>query len=374
MVALEPDPTTYPVADRIWQRALSGMALRGIARELTEDGVPTPRAAGTWTHTTLGQILKNPIYAGRYYALRFEAIEPEQRQKGYGKSSHRQRTDWLHLEDFPIINPPVSWPEYEYVQDRLTKNKLDSRRNTKRLYILAGMLFCDHERRMAGHQYHQGKYYRYECTMREPGQSACTSVTGPDIEDIIWENVSAFLSDPEVFLTEMERRRGSGATGEAELTSTMATIERSLRKVNESETELVMLKVNGQVSEEAFASASALLRAKRTHLGDEMDRHRAALATLEQSKTALASVVELRDRIIDRLDTATPEDRRWVLQALSTRVTVQDGDLEISLGVPANFVADFSGHNSRVLISRTKLAIAGLLGLPGPRCRASQRL
>ena len=155
-VALEPDPTTYPVADRIWQRALSGQALRGIARELTDSGIPTPRAAGAWTHTTLGQILKNPIYAGRYYALRFESTEPQQRQKGYGKSSHRHRSDWLHLEDFPIVAPPVSWPEFEYVQARLTKNKLESRRNTKRLYILAGMLFCsDHGRRMAGHQYHR---------------------------------------------------------------------------------------------------------------------------------------------------------------------------------------------------------------------------
>ena len=37
----------------------------------------------------------------------------------------------------------------------------------------------------------------------------------------------------------------------------------------------------------------------------------------------------------DRLDSATPEDRRTVLEALETRVTVgDDGLLEVSIGIP----------------------------------------
>ena len=41
------------------------------------------------------------------------------------------------------------------------------------------------------------------------------------------------------------------------------------------------------------------------------------------------------DRIADRLDSATSEDRRRVLEALDTRITVTEtGGLDISVGVP----------------------------------------
>ncbi len=43
----------------------------------------------------------------------------------------------------------------------------------------------------------------------------------------------------------------------------------------------------------------------------------------------------LREHMRDRLDSATQEDRRTVLEALETRVTVGvDGLLEVSIGIP----------------------------------------
>lgn len=379
-VALDADPINHTIVGQIWRMALEGVPLRGIARVLTQDGIPTAKGGQTWSHTTIAQILKNPAYAGRYYALRFEAKEPERRQNGsYGKSSHRRSDDAHYLEDFQITAPLVTWDEFEYVQGRLTRNKQDSRRKSKRLYILAGMLFCGNDsRRMGGHSFHRGQYYRYECTKRGPkGQAQCPSLRGPDVEGIVWENVAAFLSEPEVFMAEMDRRRGQGTDKTVDVQKVLETTERGLRKVTESETELVLLKVHGDVSEEAFASAGALLKAKRTHLKDELERHQAALATVDESQAALDSLEAIKDRIADRLKAATPEDRRWVLESMSTRVTVKGDCLEISLGVPTSFVAengDFSVRNTRVLMSRTKLAIAGRWALPGPRYRASQRV
>jgi hypothetical protein len=48
----------------------------------------------------------------------------------------------------------------------------------------------------------------------------------------------------------------------------------------------------------------------------------------------------LREHMCDRLDTASPEDRRIVLETLATRVTVGVvGVMEISIGIPQQ-VAD----------------------------------
>ena len=59
------------------------------------------------------------------------------------------------------------------------------------------------------------------------------------------------------------------------------------------------------------------------------------MSTLEQGQAAVASLKALREHMRDRMDSATQEDRRAVLEALETRVTVGVGGvLEVSIGIP----------------------------------------
>lgn len=45
-----------------------------------------------------------------------------------------------------------------------------------------------------------------------------------------------------------------------------------------------------------------------------------------------------------RLQDATPEDRRWVMQMLDVRVTATESGFSVSLGVPTQVVAAVSGE------------------------------
>ena len=103
---------------------------------------------------------------------------------------------------------------------------------------------------------------------------------------------------------------------------------------------MVALRLRGAVSEVALDRNAALLRVERTHLTEELERQRKTMSTLEQGQAAVASLEALREHMRDRLDSATPEGRRAVLEALETRVTVGvDGLLEVSIGIPQQ-VAD----------------------------------
>lgn len=343
-VALEPNDSTYPIASQIWRMALDGTPLRRICRNLVEQGIPAPRGGVAWGTNTIHKILRNPIYAGRYYALRQETTKPKKRQKPgqtYGNSSVRARApeDWHLLEDFPVIAPIVTWPEYEAVQERLKRNKLMSKRTAKRFYMLRGLLFCAEDgRRLGGYGGARGDYY-YVCSRRyrkDQGIEPCDGphLYGPTVESSVWEAVSALLRDPRTFMAEMERRRGATMTGEVEVQDYIETLGRKVRSVDAMETELAGLKLRGQVSDVAFERQGALLRAERVHYQDEIERQQAHLATLAQSATAIDNLEVLRCRIVDRLESATPEDRRWVLEALDARVTVWTGKLEVSVGVP----------------------------------------
>ena len=134
----------------------------------------------------------------------------------------------------------------------------------------------------------------------------------------------------------MHGQEGQGAEAERKI----ADLNRRLADGDRRETELVALRLRDAVSEVALDRNAALLRIERTHLTEEMERQRETMSTLEQGQVAVTSLKALREHMCDRLDSATPEDRRTVLEILETRVTVGVGGiLEVSIGIPQQ-VAD----------------------------------
>lgn len=106
------------------------------------------------------------------------------------------------------------------------------------------------------------------------------------------------------------------------------------------------------MSDEACERNKALLRAEKADISEEQERLEAEMAGIEESAAALDTLSNFKDRIVDRLASATQEDKRWVLDALDTRVTIGGGKIEIPLGVP-DYVVD----------SETALCILSAQGL-----------
>ena len=156
----------------------------------------------------------------------------------------------------------------------------------------------------------------------------------------MWTEVADFLGNPDIFQAEMDRRvHGQEGQG-AEAVRKTADLNRRLADGDRRETELVALRLRGAVSEVALDRNAALFRVERTHLTEELERQRETMSTLEQGQAAVASLEALREHMRDRLDYATPEGRRTVLETLETRVTVGVGGiLEVSIGIPQQ-VAD----------------------------------
>ena len=119
----------------------------------------------------------------------------------------------------------------------------------------------------------------------------------------------------------------------------MDQLASKLRNVDRMETELVGLKLRGDVSDVAYDRQGALLRAERSYYEDEIERQSATPVTFQQTTEALDSLARMRDSIVERLESSTAENRRWVLQALDTKVTVNRGQLIISLGIPSYIMA-----------------------------------
>ena len=154
LAVLDPGPA-YFVAVNIWRWPLDSKPIRVMCHELASSNIPAPRGGAAWYPGTNHTILTNSIYAGRLGALRSYVREPKTRRKeGWGKSTCGKRPgeEWVWLEDFSVHNPIVSWDEWDAVQERLKKNKAESRVRSKRLVILGGMLFCGQcRKRLSGY-------------------------------------------------------------------------------------------------------------------------------------------------------------------------------------------------------------------------------
>ena len=239
-VALEPDQNHH-VADGIFREALDGWTLERVAASIE---IPPLRGGKAWYPSTVRRILKNPVYGGRYYALRQEAKAPETRRKAgaYRKSSSPLPEESWVLLDFPIESPVVSWAEWELVQRKLQANQENARRNAKRDYLLRGFLFCSEDgRRLVGHS-RRGSY-SYECPNRY-GRTGipncgCPGVPGLEIEEKTWRWVSRFLGSPQAFNAEWGHLNGANGEQAAEIRDAIGTCERRLRDVAHKETSLL---------------------------------------------------------------------------------------------------------------------------------------
>ena len=82
-----------------------------------------------------------------------------------------------------------------------------------------------------------------------------------------------------------------------------------------------------------------MIRAERAHVTEDIERQKAALATVADNQAAVSGMVAMREALKARLEGATREDHRWIMQMLDVRVTPTNGGLSVSLGVPPHVVA-----------------------------------
>lgn len=118
------------------------MALRGIAIQLQDEGIPSNRnrkilPSGlkeqlSWYPSTVRSILTNEIYIGRLWWGKTKS-----RKKGNKLiRKKRPREEWIEIPvpELAVIDPTT----FQIAQDRAEKNFRLAKRNRKRNYLLAG--------------------------------------------------------------------------------------------------------------------------------------------------------------------------------------------------------------------------------------------
>ncbi len=99
------------------------------------------------------------------------------------------------------------------------------------------------------------------------------------------------------------------------------------------------MKLREEITQVVYDRNLALNRAERTHIKGELGRVQAVQAAHDEAKEATASLIALHSQIKDKLGSATPEEKRWLLQTLDVQVTAKhEGEFSVALGVPPQYL------------------------------------
>ena len=325
---LEPNDD-WRIAEMVLRLGLSGMSQRAIQKEFHQRGIKTATGREVWCKRSIANIWKNPVYAGRYAAMRSSNEKPvnSEGNRRYKRSVKKEKpmSEWVFLDNINVTKPVIAWDEFLFLQERIAKNKANSPRNAKHPYLLRGMIRCERHDRIYRGKRHGG--LRYVCGAQEGVKDLQCSrayINGADLERTVWERAKELLTHPELILGEVERRKQAKEETEANLQEALQATLKRLTRIDGEEMELSGMRMRKEVRDDIFARQTALLNAERTWCEEEVGRVGRQLEQVRKRFVTIEQVRVLRDRVQGKLDEATDQDRRFVLETLDTEIVVTE--------------------------------------------------
>jgi hypothetical protein len=313
---------------------LNGSTLKGVVKELKKRGIPSPTGKDYWPEPTVYGILRDTVNFGEYRALRRENIEPKNRRGNtYGKTSYKNLPG-IPLKKVIVERTIITQSQHQWILDRLEQNRLNARRNAKRDYLLAGMVHYEGDNlRYYGFDIrHKSWAYRYY--HRGKNGNPRPYLPGRKTEEQVEAKVREVLSSDKVLGRELGWRDAAIKETRMRLENELSRLDRKANENANAESELLGLRIHGKTTDEAYNRQQGLLLAERKWISEERTRIQEKLIELERKSVTLVGLKQLRERIANKVLSNSFADRRFVLEALQTKVIVtEDGATEVEFTI-----------------------------------------
>ena len=265
----------YDIAKLIIDFAFGGKSFDYIISELKRRAIASPRGLPEWNKHTISGIIRNPVYAGQFYAFKSRTKEPKMR-KGtrYGKTSKERLPpdQWHYIPEIEVTQPIITMNQRDILLEQLEKRQKYSQRNAKRNYLLRGFVFCEThhgkkgEARVYCGQPHNGSW-RYFCPV---GKCQGAFIDGLELENMVAVQTAFFLF-------ELDKR--NWALTEAQMGKTSESLKFDITKLQKENDSLIgkMTKLedsmlDGQVDELVYKRLKTQYDTRRRFLAEEQTR------------------------------------------------------------------------------------------------------
>lgn len=296
----------------IFNFCLQGLSIRRIPDYLTKLGYPTPvdskgyrhrRKSNKWATSTIRRILTNSTYAGEFVRWKYKRFDKH-------TLGLRPKDEWVLSQAPMIISPDV----FEQAHEALTSRKALSSRNSKREYLLSGLIYCEScACKMTGEcsMSHNGEARYYVCAngRRRHLDKECPkrSIKAEEIELSVWEEIKKLLKSPTLLKKAILQSR-SVDTSQENLTELNKQLE---NKAHEEERLLDLYQL-GKFNIDTLNSRIEAIRREKEAISRAIE----ALSGRTKLDQRLKTLNELRIELETNIDTFDFERKRKALKIL----------------------------------------------------------
>ena len=306
------------------------VSLGKLARRLNERQTPSPEGE-QWRASTLGRLLRQAAYKGTAYYNRSQADysgvgQPRRQGQGilrFPRYNPRPVEEWIEIRVPPLVDE-ATW---QAAQERLEMNARFAQRNSRRTYLLRGLLVCGTCGRTLQGRTQNGIVY-YACTHGgvhcPPGIPHHTcSVRGDVVELLVWQALAELLRAPERIQVAWEALQSEQMAAPSEV-----------RRWQQRQT--ILRKQRQRLLDAYQAEVISLeeLTERQNPLEVEMRELKKRLADAPQSVPRQISLETFARRIEQALVASDVETQQEVLRLLIERIVVTDEALTVEHIVP----------------------------------------
>jgi site-specific DNA recombinase len=275
--------------------------VNGIAKHLTELGIPTAKNKAVWHRQVVRQILLNESYTGNHAQHKTNDEGNYVRKQSGGKREHktRPREEWIYTQ-IPSI---ISEEQYNRAQLLLKESKRRHAKGSLNKYLLSGLIRCsDCGNTMTGRVetwwgvkmpiYSDKKNYS---GAKHKGCGAYVKTS--ELDEMVWSHVLELLNEPEKALEAKENKSNKYQLQE------IKSVGEELEKIKKGRKRLIslaalseeedLIEIKSQLSE--LKEKENVLKEKYNQLEAELKEVRVD-QTEEQLKIALSMYMDNKEK------------------------------------------------------------------------------
>ena len=320
-----------------------------VAKRLTKLGYKS-RGNVEWKGDAIHDIIRDPIYIGKWYANR------------YGKKGKRKpQKDWIEVSVPAIISENV----FQQAQFLLIERRNYTTRNVKYQYLLQGLTKCgDCGNTIAGTADRQrfkkdgkvyGPYFNfyYRCThftkniYKKAVKCNLRYMQVKSVDSVVWKEIESLLENPKLIADIVKQQNKRDPERVKNSQQELAKIEARLKVLGKEEFRILEAYRQEIISIEQLKSQMAKFKAETVKLS--LGRDEAVSLLTHGGSAQVEEAINYVAQIKKGLNTNAFDSKKRILHLLNTRVIAKvSGTVDVYCTIPTSDLR-FSDETSNVV-------------------------
>jgi hypothetical protein len=275
-----------------------------------------------WAPSSIRYILKNPVYAGRYYALRNETVRKnehgEDDMEAEPKTVRHDESYGTYMPTVVVRDPIITWEEHLDILESFPKAKHFAQRNAKEPYLLQSMISDEN-----GHIYIGRRDHIDDPVWRYTSYDQHHSLQGNKIEAVVKDKVREIFTGTDQSF--WERFVHLDKVNKPKLEKELSDKKKKKQKIIDAQTNLVKNLAalsSADFNPEAIKQANASLNTELGMIEKNITDVESQIAEAGAVAARISSFLTIKQQFTDVLNSDDSARWRELLVALDCRIKV----------------------------------------------------